>query len=298
MATNPVSYPLAMASVSGTTITVDQLIQQPSRITRYLNDLTLRGMFANQIFSNGGGVTGGGLIYDQLTSNQLFPSRDVQNVEPGTEFPIITSDRLSPKYAPVEKFGGKFFVTDEARDRNDPATIRVQGQQLANAIARRIDSTALATLDAAVTEFSRTATGVNWSAVVTGGSTQTNASGWPAADFAKAQLSADQSELGVRFNTWIVNPAQANTFRMVYGSGAAAVLNDWGVNLIPTNRVTAGTAYVVEAGMVGQMRLEKGLTTETWRDPDHQRTWFQSDVRPVFAVTNPYSVLKITGLAG
>jgi uncharacterized SAM-binding protein YcdF (DUF218 family) len=44
------------------------------------------------------------------------------------------------------------------------------------------------------------------------------------------------------------------------------------------------------------MRFEKPLSTETWREPQTQRTWLQTDIRPVMYVTNPYSLLKVTGL--
>ena len=298
MVNMPTSYPLNLPTVSGTTLTIDNLLDQPTRITRYLSDLSLRGFWAPDVFTPAGGVTGGAVLYDQVTMNDLYSTRDVQNVEPGAEFPIVTSDRQAPKLAPVEKFGGKFWVSDEARRRNDPVTLRREAQKLSNVITRKINARAVSVLDATATEFSRTATGVNWSAVVTGGASQTNATGWPAADFAKFQLQADVDELGVTFNTIVLNPAQANSFRLTYGSESNAVLADWGYRLIPTNRVAAGTAYVVEAGNVGEFRLEKGLTTETWREQATQRTWVQADVSPIMVVTNPYSILKVTGLAG
>jgi hypothetical protein len=53
---------------------------------------------------------------------------------------------------------------------------------------------------------------------------------------------------------------------------------------------------VFESGQVGEMRVEKALSTETWREPETQRTWSQSDVRPVFVITNPYGIAKVTGL--
>jgi hypothetical protein len=50
--------------------------------------------------------------------------------------------------------------------------------------------------------------------------------------------------------------------------------------------------------MVGEIRAEKMLTTETWREPETQKTWVQTDARFVQYVTDPYSVFKVTGLAG
>jgi hypothetical protein len=294
-------YPLGAPSVSGNTITVDMMLQQPTRITTYLSDLALRGFWADRIFTPGGGVEGGAILYTQLTSNDLFVSadRDVQNVEPGAEFPLVTFDRPVPLTKQVEKFGGKFFVTDEAKDRNDPLMLQQGSMRLANTINRRIHTNAVNEIDAQITALggsAQTATGNDWSAVVTGGSSQSNATAWPAADFAKVQLLADQKELGVQFDTWILNPVNANEFKITYGSEWRSVLDDAGINFIVTNRVTAGTAYVFESGQVGQMRVEKALSTETWREQNTQRTWVQSDIRPVFIITNPYGIAKVTGL--
>jgi hypothetical protein len=294
-------YPLSAPTVSGNNITVDLMLNQPTRITRYLSDLSMRGFWADKVFTPGGGVSGGAVLYTQLTSNELFvsASRDVQNVEPGAEFPLVTFDRPTPLTKQVEKFGGKFFVTDEARDRNDPMMLQQGSQRLANTINRRIHTNAVNEIDAQITALggsAQTATGNDWSAVVTGGSSQSNATAWPAADFAKVQLLADQKELGVQFDTWILNPVNANEFRITYGNEWRSVLDDAGITFVVTNRVTAGTAYVIESGQVGQMLLEKPLSTETWREQGTQRTWVQSDVRPVFVITNPYGIAKVTGL--
>lgn len=298
---NSSSYPLGAPAVSGDQITVSTMLAQPTRITRYLSDISLRGFISPLIFNTGGAVTGGAVIYDQLSLNDLFPNRDVQTVAPGAEFPILTSENGTPQVATVEKFGGKFFVTDEARDRNDAGTIQREGRKVANAIIRKIDAKSIAVLDASVTAniASQSVVGVNWNSVVTGGSSTTNASSWPAADLAKVQLLADTQELGVQFDLWIVNPAQLAQFKLIYGaSGWRDVVDSYGVQIVQSNRVAAGTAYAVESGQVGDLSMEKPLTTETWREQNTQRTWVQSDCRPVVYVTNPFGVVKVTGLAG
>lgn len=297
---NPTTYPLSAPQVSGDQISVSTLLAQPTRITRYLSDLSLRNFVSSRIFSTASGVSGGAVIYDQLTLNDLFPTRDVQNVGPGDEFPIVTSENQAPKVAVTEKFGGKFFVTDEAKKRNDAGVIQREGLKLINAITRKIDARAIKVLDDEITARSATQvmTGANWQNVVTGGASQSNASAWPAADFAKAQLLADQQELGVTFDLWLMNPAQLAQLKLVYGSDYASVLSSYGISAVASNRITAGTAYALVGGKVGELRLEKGLTTETWREEPRQITWVQSDVWPVMYVTDPYSVVKITGLAG
>jgi hypothetical protein len=294
-------YPLAAPTLSGNVVSVDLMLQQPTRVTRYLSDLMLKNYFANRIFTPAGGVSGGAVLYTQLTTNDLFPTRDVQNVEPGGEFPLVTFDRPTPLLAQVEKFGGKFFVTDEARDRNDPQLLQQGSMKLANAIYRGIHQRALAVLDAQISALgggAQTVVGHNWSTVVTAGTSATSASGYPAADFAAVQLLADQKELGVQFDLWIVNPAQLAAIKVLYGNTWFQVLQSWNITMIASNLVPAGTAYVVAEGQVGEQRLEKPLGSESWRENETQRTWIQSDVRPVFYVTNPYSVGKVTGLAG
>lgn len=298
--TAPVAYPLSAPTYSGNTLTVDTALNEPTRITRRIADLTLQRFIVSEIFAPGGSVSGGAVVYDQAMLNELYLDRDVERVGPGDEFPIVTSVRQAPKVAEVEKWGGKFFVTDEARDRNNVSAFNNQVTQLANTIVRKVNTRAIETLEAAITALggAGTFTGTNWGAVVTGGSSQSNASAWPAADFAKAQLLADQEELGVEFNLWLVNPAQKAQLALVYGTGLNDVLASFGIAMYASNRIAAGTAYVVERGAVGELALEKAMSTETWREAKTERTWLQSSVRPVMYVTNPYSIKKVTGLAG
>ena len=49
MAQNAAAYPLAAPTVSGSTITVETMLNQPTRITRYLSDITL---LASSTFSH------------------------------------------------------------------------------------------------------------------------------------------------------------------------------------------------------------------------------------------------------
>ncbi|GAA3781220.1 major capsid protein [Micromonospora maritima] len=301
MPTQQIAYPLAAPTLSGNVLTVDTALSQPTRITRRIMDLTLQRFIVDRIFNtNAGSVSGGAVIYDQATTNELYTDRDVERVGPGDEFPVVGSQRPVPKVALVEKWGGKFFVTDEARDRNDVAFFNNQVTQLANTIVKKVNTRAIETLEAAISSFggALTFTGHNWSTVVTGGSSQTNNSGWPAADFANAQYLADTDELGVTYDLWIVNPKQRMDLAITYGSALNEVLDSLDIEVYPSNRVPNGTAYAVARGQVGELRVEQGLGSETWREQATQRTWVQSSVRPVMYVTNPYSIRKITGLNG
>ncbi len=301
MATQQIAYPLGAPTLNGNVLTVDLALKQPTRVTRRISDLTLQNFITTRIFASGGTVQGGAVLYDQATLNELYTDRDVEQVAPGDEFPIVGSQRTEPKVARVVKDGGKFFITDEARDRNDIAFFNNQVVQLGNTIVRKVNTRAVATLEAAITAIGGAGTfvGHNWGTVVTGGSSQTNNSGWPGADFAQAQYLADVDELGVIYDLWIVNPKQKMQLAITYGSMLPDVLAANGIReVFATNRVANGTGYAVATGQVGELRIEKALGTETWREEKTQRTWVQSDVRPAMYVTNPYSIKKVTGLDG
>lgn len=291
-------HPLAKPSLSGNRITVDLMLNNPTRITKMIMDLTLQRFIADRIFSNGGSVSGGAVVYDVADTNQLYAARDVQRVEPGAEFPVIQTERPTPSIAEVEKWGGKVWIPDEARDRNQAASFTNKVRQLSNTIVRKINQRAIEVLEAAITASSQTMAGTNWTTVVTGGSSQSNASLWPARDFAIAQSLADADELGIQYTLWILNPQDVAQLQIIYGEGLNSILARFGLSIYGSNRVTAGTAYVVAEGQVGEMRLEKPLGTETWREPGRERTWVQSGVRPLMFVDNYPAILKVTGLRG
>ena len=293
-----VEHPLLPPTVSGTDITVDAMLNSPTRVTRMVADLTLQRFLADRLFSSPGGVSGGAVIYDQATLNELYATRDVQRVLPGEEFPIVTGDRQMPKIAEVEKDGGKFWISDEARDRNNSSLYTNRVRQLANTLVRKLNAKAIATVEASITATGQTFTGVSWSTVTTGGSAQSNNSLWPLRDFVKAAQLAETMELGVNYNLVLLNPVDYANLLIVYGaSNLPAVIDSLNYSLFVSNRVPAGTAYFVEEGAVGELRVEKPLSTETWREEATQRNWTQTDVRAVMYVTNPYSVLKVTGIA-
>ncbi|HEU5046148.1 MAG TPA: major capsid protein [Nocardioidaceae bacterium] len=303
---NPVAHPLAAPTITGTDITVDLMLDQPTRVTSYLMDITLQRFLLDRLFTSPGGVSGGAVVYDVMQENDLYSDRDVQPIAPGGEFPVVTSHRLAPRVAEVEKYGGKFFFTDEARDRNDQTAFRNEATRLGNTIVRKLNTRAVAVLEDAIANnggFSNFV-GNDWATAIPNGSNPTPPAETPAADFAMAQLMADQRELGIQYNVALVNPAQLNALRLFYtgtgnSNGLETMLSDNGYDeVFASNRVPAGTAYFVAEGQLGEMRLEKPLATETWREPENERTWVQSGVRPVMFVNNAFAVVKATGLGG
>jgi hypothetical protein len=306
-ATTPaqVAHPLGPPTSTGTKITVDTMLKQYSRITRMIMDMTRQRFVADRIFASGGGVAGGAVVFDSVEANDLYTDRDVERISPGAEFPIVTSSRRAPGVAEVEKWGGKVWISDEARDRNNATLFTNQIRQLSNTIVRKINARAMQVLEAMFTAYpsrvvvSKSQGAGGWDAVTPYGATPTAPGAWPAADFAFAAEISETDEMGINFDLWILNPSNYTDLLLLYGGdGIQELLSTLNLDIYVTNRVPINTAYVVAQGQVGQMMVEQPLRTESWCEPNRERTWVQSSVRPLMFCDNRFAALKFTNLKG
>jgi hypothetical protein len=276
------------------------MLNQPKRINRFLMDMSQQRFLLDLFFSSTDAGNAGAIVYDQQTANELYPTRDVQRIEPGGTYPNILAEELTPGVAVVEKWGGKFPVTDEARKRNNGTGLRNRIIKLGNGLVRKMNQRAISALDASIAATSQTySSDNNWGTIVTAGTSASSAEEYPAADIATVQMMAEVDELGVELDTLAVNPAQAASMRILYGSsGLREMLADMNITtFMSSNRVAAGTAYMAAKGQVGEVAIEQPLTTKTYRDEDHDRDFVKSSVILVPYVTNPYAVFKLTSLA-
>jgi hypothetical protein len=300
MPADSVTFPLSGPSISGTTYTVDFLLENPTRVTQAVARLALQRFYVDRIFAPAGPITGGAVIYDQVTSNDLYANRDVQRIEPGREFPVVTFDRGAPLTAQVEKFGGKFPVTDEARRRNQTGRINRALVRLANTIVRKVQQRALAELQAAITANTRTASGVSWTTAMSSNPSTLAFGSSPSRDFARIQRLTMEAELGYDYNLAIMNPAQWEVLTTIYGSPqeTRAAMGIYGINDVwVTPRKAAGSVYFLAERQVGELGYEVPMGTETWRDPDgRQQDWYQTSVLPIVFVTDPFAIVELTGV--
>jgi hypothetical protein len=296
--------PYMLPSLSGQSLSVDVAMRQPSIITKQIAKL-VDSQLILQHFVTGIGqpVTGGGMVYSVMTKEDLYTTRDAEQVGIGDEFPILEGSPLEPKVALVEKWGGKFKVPDEVRIRNNLSYLNGKMNQLANTIARKLNERLMLKVELAIAERGGAGVivGSNWdpTVLVTVGPEAdiTPNVDRPTADFAAAQLAADMDEMGVVLDTLVVNSQQAFALKVAYGERLQQVLDSAGLTLVSHPRVTAGTAYVLKKGAVGTVGFER-MGIETWDDREVQSTWYQNFIVPAIAIDRPEAMFKLTGLAG
>lgn len=311
-------FPAAPVTVDGNRITVDRYLRAPLEIAKDLSDLALQQFFAEALFTEGPDAPAGAVVYDELTSNWIWPDRDVQRHTPGSQFPVVITTKPEPKTAYAEEYGGKFYMTYAAIRRNAVNDFTRNERLTANAIVRKWNNIAIDLLNATVDA-------VGASAIIAG-SPWATASTDIFANLVAAHFAGEQRELGIDVDTVIVNPADALNaltnvkFRelftketqeeLVQGSTVGTV-EPAGMTILKSFRQPAGTALALQRGVVGGRHSdtpggdegeniatdpESGISVQTWDDPDNTRQWAQAWKSQVMYVNNPYAVYRIEGI--
>ena len=306
-------YPLGVPTISGNKITVDEALRQPERITRDIADLTMQRFWMDRVFSAGGGVQGGALLFElpNPLATDLYGEREPKEVAPGSEFPLQTFTRGVPMVARPRKIGNKWFIVKEAVKRNDTGVLTRRIRQTANTIRRRVENMGIAELQAVITNQSRfrtTSTGT-W-ATYAGLNPQTRAANaGPVSDVVSTLVAADLEERGHAFNSIILHPTNAMqalqafpgmTLNQIFSMGETTEFGSGIQNVFVTPRYTLGSALLFEAGQVGEWRNEFPLEEEAeWEgvaSGGRQRWWYQWSISPMFAVVDPYAMMELRGI--
>jgi hypothetical protein len=291
------TFPPAPPTISTDTLSVSVYLNNPARVSRVIEALTLNRFIADRLFAQGPRATGGAVIYDQVTAGDFFLARDVEKINPGGEYPILTDTAPTPLVAAVDKWGGQIFITDEQRDRNATDVFARETRKLANTIIRKVDTVALAALAAAPVN---PVSGTDWTAA-TGAAMIAN--------IIDAAAAINDPDMGYIANLVILNPVQFNEllknkdFRDAMTNGVeGSILRDGvigqflGMDFARSNRVTAGTGYIAAGGMVGGISDEVPLTTEVYREPGNDSTFVKSNRRLVAWVSDPKAATILTGI--
>ncbi|MGA5465580.1 major capsid protein [Mycobacterium sp. NPDC050041] len=287
-------------ALNGRTLTVDAALRQPSiiqaQVARLADEVLLLPKFFRQL---GAPVTGGGLLYSVVQASDFYSS-DVEMRTPGAEYRVVEGVDPEPRLATVEDWGGRFQITDEQITRNMVNYLDQQTTQLANTIARKLDTRAMAKVEAAGIATLAPATGWDVLKFVGPLDQLTESAARPSAHWAEAQEMADLEELGVRHDLLVVHPEQARQLRTAYAEDLDAALESAGFaeGMFANPRVPIGTAYTLQQGMVGTIGWESaGLVVEVVDDRLTRSKWVQAYAVPAMAIDRPYAAKRISGLS-
>lgn len=291
-------YPAAPPVVDGINITVQAFLRDPARVQRVLENMALQRFVTDVIFATGPTATGGAVLFDRLDENDLYLDGDVQSIEPGGEFPLLDDTEKAPLVAAVRKWGAEVFITDEAvrRDRRD--VVRRKMSKLRNNIIRRVDGVSMATLAAAP--------------LLTGPA----AAAWAGAsgnqmlnDILTGANAVNARDLGYVTDTVLINPAQelqlltdADIRGLLPRERDDSIIRTGnlgrlvGHDFIVSNRVPAGTVYIVQRGTIGSVSDEVPLYSKVIPDERRERAYVHGARIVVPYVTDPLAGYRLTGV--
>lgn len=307
---NDNAFPFGAAGVSGNTISVDDAMNNPSKITRTIASLIAKNFWADKLLSNGGSVEGGALIFERPNplATDLYPTRGFGVIEDGDEAPIVDFTRGTPMVARPVDIGGRFPMTRKAIKRNDTAQLARNMQRLANQARLTIENMALLEIDAVIASETRYISAVTeWDTLAALTLDNRTGDASPLLDVLEVLVTAETEERGHVYDSvlmaWTDWQLLVGYFGINGADGAAmlkAVFAQAGINNIYTSiRRTEGSLLFFAQGGVGEMRWEFPMSELTWNDEEtkgvHQK-WYQLDGSPLFAVADPYGMLELRGI--
>jgi hypothetical protein len=300
MPTTVTPMPPPVPTISGQTLSMSVFLNSPAVVQRALENLASQRYLADRIFRPGPVANGGAVIYDQVTAQNLFTLRDVQEVRPGSEFPIVNGEEPNPLVALVAKYGGDAVFTYEQIRRNRRDVLQRELVRIRNTIVRKVDSLAIATLDAAPIQ-TLSASG-DWTTAATD----------IIFDVEKGKSMLDAIDMGYEADTVILHTNQALDIRSdadirlalprenrsdnLLDLGAHDLNGLLGIpNWFVTNRVAAGTVRVLDSRFAGFISDEVAPYTRVIDEEVKERKRVRAARIPTMGVTDPKAVVKITG---
>jgi hypothetical protein len=303
----PVYGPLGGTSVSGTSLTVDMMVNPPTIIPQLIRDFTAenQGYFIETVLDTpAGNVQGGAVVGTETFPEDHFldPAQDLAPRAPGAESPLIGGLRREPTIFRPSSWSGVLEVTDEAKRWNKVDEVVNNFRRASNSFADKVQTGGLNAIKAAIASWGRTASSVSWADAAALSALNATRSGEPAATLRQVITQFVNDKTGVRPDTAIFNPQELTALDEIYGEragGAAGFLARYGItNVFETPLQTAGKAWFLKSKQVGSIRWDKPLGQEQQRGP--AGTWkdvYALECAPVYVLLDAGSVLEVTGLA-
>ena len=231
------------------------------------------GYWIEDVFNSPGWTVQGGAVQYTVSApgDHFLPAGQLMPRAPGSEAPRIAGTRQRPVVAYPESISGSLEVADETRERNQVWQVQQTFRQAANTFTETFQDLGEAALDGLVTASSRFITGgagtfADWAAadpIYNTASTDPR----PSLELSRVQRLFVEEKGGVRADTLVWTPEDAEHFDRVYEGQGEAVLRRHGITrTFTTVRRTTGRRLYLRSGQVGTMAWEKPMG-----DPEYVR---------------------------
>lgn len=296
------------SSQSGTRITVNDWLKDPTRVPVYVLSLMNQGFLADAVLRPGGSAPAGVVRFEESTP--LYADSSVTNRAEGSEVPVTTVSRGVPNVAYSQDKALRLIITEEMRRRNSIDMFQTGITQVVNTMIRAFDDMFISAVLSNANINSKTVT----TAWATSSGTTPRKDIMDAAKLIEGAQDGQGAELGYEADTLIVNRAtkfdliNSADFNQIYTYGGNIAdehlqytgklpqkILDYDVLFSP--RVPSGTAILCQRNVCGSIFDEVPLKVYDMVEDRNRLSW-SSIVQRVSAVAidKPKSICKLVGV--
>lgn len=280
-------------------LTVENMLKAPKVLEQIIIPEELE-FLTDYLFSDGTTGDSGSVEYG-ITAKQVESAR-AGIIEEGAEIPTIDVDDMEKAQAVAEELGLGYYVTDKARRRNHDWVLEQGNRKIKKGLLRGNASRALAAMNAAVTKY-----GLDMAAT----------GDWAVGKNLRASIVAAQNEgvvgqFDYNMSTILVNPITANNILLLDDYENLAPKTDkalnpffatslegvMGLTWLKSNLVPLDTAYIFEPKTLGVNLVEVPRYVDVDRTTSRRRDFVFGLESSVPVVTDPHSMIKLTGITG
>jgi hypothetical protein len=302
----PTTYPPPAPTVQGDTITTSKFLNSQTLVARRVKELASERMIALSLLA-GRETTNSGSASIEI-DDSMFTDRPVEQVAPGSEYPLTTLGDGESQIIKTVKWGQDTEVTDESIARRAMSPVERALSKLVNTAVYNVDSVALALLASSVTATHAAA------------ATWDGATADPLKDLLVAKAKIRELNLGYEPNalvvddlTWahlasnhtVTNAMARETSSNPIVSGDFAVIA--GLMVWPTPNLPAPGAWLVDTANLGGLLTEDlggGYTkagdvieTKSIRQDDRDQWRLRARAVVTPYVSAPGAAIRVTGVA-
>lgn len=143
------TYPPAAPTLTGNSLEIHRLLQNPTLIARRLRTLLEQRYISDALLKGRFQVAGGAITYE--TGEPIGTDEHPRAVAPGGEYPLVNLSGGPASLAKTTKWGQDALVTDEAIKRLQRNPVDRAFTKLANQSVKNVDEVSLSAIASAVT---------------------------------------------------------------------------------------------------------------------------------------------------